>query len=545
MNWVHDLIVIVASLLAVVITYFALYLASLVTLKPIIGHWGNATTVAFRPIVNSTMLVIYLTSPFNAYEALMLHAGIVRYFALSVCLPTVILALVLMLVPVLCQVGIVDCEAVGRWFLIRSFALALATSYITSLIIWLTLGKPSIGTSIYMEFTLASAIYVTLYSTAALLKRLRSLRYPLMRFVTLIVLSLLVVIIVGIAYLTLNLLPPTPTPPHIIGLVLTVTILAGYLTRHIGQARLVFWIVSVLFVIGLDIYLYIYYPKEVGPEIFTGVLIAVVTIAPFLYRRIVAVPILMIEVPREDVIRRPILATLDLPQTCKCPVQQQSQQQSQQMFFLCICQCPTSQQPAIICNCPHKLIIQQPQQQAQQPPQQQVQQQQQAPQEVGYLRLRVRNLGLAAARDCVFQVKITRWPSNCPINCHAPSDEYVDWQDITWADGLPRIMIRPNDVRYANIAIMPLDANKQACFHIIQWNPENQCGSRCGPIIAWIAKRDVFDPRSGCTARLQDGLVPGEYRIDTQVTCRNGQKTLKGLRLRVDQSWNNTDITTA
>jgi len=71
------------------------------------------TAVAFRPIVNSAMLIIYVTSPFNAYEALMLHVGIVRYFALSVCLPTAILALVLMLVPVLCQVGIVDCEAVG------------------------------------------------------------------------------------------------------------------------------------------------------------------------------------------------------------------------------------------------------------------------------------------------------------------------------------------------------------------------------------------------------------------------------------------------
>jgi len=49
----------------------------------------------------------------------------------------------------------------------------------------------------------------------------------------------------------------------------------------------------------------------------------------------------------------------------------------------------------------------------------------------------------------------------------------------------------------------------------------------------------------GCTARLQDGLVPGEYVIDVQVTCRNGQKTLKGLRLSADLDWNNTDITTA
>ena len=209
----------------------------------------------------------------------------------------------------------------GRWFLIHSFALALATSYITSLIIWLTLGKPSIGTSIYTEFTLASAIYVTLYSTAALLKRLRSLRHFPMRFVTLIVPSLLVVIIVGVAYLTLNLLSPTPL--HLIGLVLTVTILAGYLTRHIGQARLVFWIVSVLFIIGLDIYLYIYYPKEVGPEIFTGVLIAVVTIAPFTYRRWVAVPILRIEVPEITGGRKPTLTTRNPPLLCICSLNQQ------------------------------------------------------------------------------------------------------------------------------------------------------------------------------------------------------------------------------
>jgi len=127
---------------------------------------------------------------------------------------------------------------VGGLFLIHSFALALATSYITSLVTWFTLGKPGIGTSIYTEFTLASAIYVTLYSTAALLKRLRSLRCPLMRLVTLIVLllSVSIVIIVSVAYSMFKLLPPTP--PHLIGLVLTVTILTGYhVTRRKAEAR--------------------------------------------------------------------------------------------------------------------------------------------------------------------------------------------------------------------------------------------------------------------------------------------------------------------
>jgi hypothetical protein len=167
-----------------------------------------------------------------------------------------------------------------------------------------------------------------------------------------------------------------------------------------------------------------------------------------------------------------------------------------------------------------------------------VQQQQQAPQEVGYLRLRVRNLGLAAARDCVFQVRIVEWP--CPAGYHAPSDEYVDWQDVTWADGLPRIMIRPNDVRYANIIMMPLQGGK-ACIHA-QWH----CAGQYRPLIAWIAKRDIFDPRLGCAARLQDGLVPGEYRIDAQVTCRNGRtREPTRLRLIISQDWNATDITTA
>jgi len=307
--------------------------------------------------------------------------------------------------------------------------------------------------------------------------------------------------------------------------------IADWFINNAGWIRFTIWLAFVLIVIWLDIYLYIHYPKIVGPEVFTGVLIAVVTIAPFLYRRIVDAPILRIEIPEEDVVRKPILVTLNLPQACKCSAQQQ---QSQQMLW-CLCQCPTPQQPAIVCYCPHQLIIQQPQQQAQQPPQQQVQQQQ-ASQEVGYLRLRVRNTGLAAAEKCVFQVRIARWPSNCSANCHAPSDEYVDWHDVTWAGWEQNILIRPNDVRYANIAIMPLDANKQACLNA-PWQCDNKVNP-CGPLIAWIAKRETF--MQGC--RSQDGLVAGEYVIDVQVTCRNGRKKPERLRLRIFQDWNNTDI---
>jgi len=195
---------------------------------------------------------------------------------------------------------------------------------------------------------------------------------------------------------------------------------------------------------------------------------------------------LIIEVPREDAVRKPIFATLNPPLLCTCPTQQ------------------TQQQAPI--------------------------------QEIGYLRLRVRNLGPGTADDCVFKVRIARWPSNCSVNCHVPSDEYVDWQDVLWAGWVESVTIRPNDVRYVNIIMMPLQGGK-ACIHA-QWH----CANQCGPIIAWVAKRDVF--MLGCTARLQDGLVSGEYRIDAQVTCRNGQ-TRESMKLIISQDWNATDITTA
>jgi hypothetical protein len=466
---------VVVSLLVVLLVYAALYWVSLAIPRSFITYWASVKTTGLRPILNCKMLIIWLTSPFNAYESLMFHYPPWLYFIDTVVMPTVILALILMPVLKLCRKGMAGCETVGRSFLTHSFALAIATSYITSLITWLTLGKPGIDMSIYTEFMLASAAYVALYLTATLLRRPRPLRYLPMRCVIVILSIIVGTIVIVIIYLIYFL---SLTLPHLIGLI-PIIILIGYLTRHIGQARLIFWIAGVLFVIGLDIYLY--YLKIFGPEVFTGVLIAVVTIAPFTYRRWIAVPILRIEVPKEGVIRKPILVTLNLPQACIC-------------------------QPY---------------------------------QEVGYLRLRVRNTGLAAARGCVFQVRIVGWPSNCPANCHAPSDEYVDWQDVTWADRLLSIVIRPNDVRYANIAMMPLQ-NARACLPA-PWQCDNQVNP-CGPIIAWIAKREIFDPRLGCAARLQDGLVAGEYVIDVQVTCRNGRKKPERLRLRISQDWNTTDI---
>jgi len=263
--------------------------------------------------------------------------------------------------------------------------------------------------------------------------------------------------------------------------------------------RFLIWIISVLALIGVDVYL----AKEVGPNIFTGVLIAIVTIAPFIYNSYVAVPILRIEVPREDDnrreddIRKPILSTYRPPCMCQDELQIQIT--------------PT--------------------------------------QNIGYLRLGVRNRGFVAAEDCTFQIKITEWPNKRSDEYHAPSYEYRDWHDVTWSyrdvkwtNWEKSILIRPNDVRYANIAIMPLDKNHQACKPK-SWDQDRNSQSQHKQIKAWIAIHDVF--KRGCTAREQDGLVVGEYKIDTQVTCRNKQRTLKELKLKIDKDWSNTDIYTA
>ena len=180
--------------------------------------------------------------------------------------------------------------------------------------------------------------------------------------------------------------------------------IADWFINNAGWIRFTIWLAFVFIAIGLDTYLYLHRIFITEPEIFTGVLIAVVTIAPFFYREFVAAPILMIEVPEENVVRKPEFITYSPP--CLCPAQQPQQTQQQ---------------------VPAQLI--------------------------GYLRLRVRNTGLAAAEKCVFQVRIVEWPSNCPANCHAPSDEYVDWQDVTWAGWESHILIRPNDVRLSLIHI--------------------------------------------------------------------------------------------
>jgi hypothetical protein len=218
---------VVVSLLAVLLTYTALYWASLAIIpRSLIVYWVSVNTTGLRPVLNMPMLIIYLTSPFNAYESLMFHYPPWLYFIESVVVPTAILATEV-IIALWTSEYVLRRETLSESFLIQSSALAIASSYMTSLIAWVGGGKPSIGTSIYTEYMLAATIYVAVVSAWDLPRRLVVSRGVLARVYVGAVITAIAMPALVAAYLAAELLfkPPIPTT-HIAGLIPTATLLA-------------------------------------------------------------------------------------------------------------------------------------------------------------------------------------------------------------------------------------------------------------------------------------------------------------------------------
>jgi hypothetical protein len=220
---------VVASLLAVLLTYAALYWASLAIIpKPLITYWASVRAIGFRPVLNMPMLIIYLTSPFNAYESLMFHYPPWLYFIESVIVPTAILAAEV-IIALWTSEYVLGRKTLSESFLIQSSALAIASSYMTSLIAWVGSGKPSIGTSIYTEYMLAATVYVAIMSARDLPRRLVVSRNTLARvYVGAVIIAIAMSAFVA-AYLAAELLlkPPIPST-HIVGLIPTVTLIVTH-----------------------------------------------------------------------------------------------------------------------------------------------------------------------------------------------------------------------------------------------------------------------------------------------------------------------------
>jgi len=220
---------VVVSLLAVLLTYTALYWASLAIIpKPLITYWALVNTIGLRPILDMPMLIIYLTSPFNAYESLIFHYPPWSYLIESVIVPTVILATEV-IIALWASEYVLGRVILSELFLTQSFALAIASSYITSLIAWVGGGKPSIGTSIYTEYMFAATVYVAVVSAWDLPRQLMaSKNTPARVYVGAVITAIAMPALVS-AYLATELLlkPPIPST-HIVGLIPTVTLLVIY-----------------------------------------------------------------------------------------------------------------------------------------------------------------------------------------------------------------------------------------------------------------------------------------------------------------------------
>jgi hypothetical protein len=220
---------VVASLLAVLLTYAALYWASLAIVpRSLIVYWVSVNATGLRPVLNMPMLIIYLTSPFNAYEALMFHYPPWLYLIESVVVPTAILATEV-IIALWASEYVLGRVILSESFLTQSSALAIASSYMASLIAWVGGGKPSIGTSIYTEYMLAATVYVAVMSTRDLPRRLVVSKNTLARVYVGAVITAIAMPALVAAYLATELLfkPPIPTT-HIAGLIPTVTLLVIY-----------------------------------------------------------------------------------------------------------------------------------------------------------------------------------------------------------------------------------------------------------------------------------------------------------------------------
>jgi hypothetical protein len=220
---------VVASLLAVLLAYTALYWASLAVIpRSLIVYWVSVNTTGLRPVLNMPMLIIYLTSPFNAYESLMFNYPPWLYFIESVVVPTVVLAAEVVIALWISEY-VLGRKILSESFLTQSFALAIASSYMTSLIAWVGGGKPSIGTSIYTEYVLAATVYVAVVSAWDLPRRLMASRNTLARVYVGAVITAIAMPALVAAYLATELLfkPPIPTT-HIAGLIPTVTLIVTH-----------------------------------------------------------------------------------------------------------------------------------------------------------------------------------------------------------------------------------------------------------------------------------------------------------------------------
>ena len=217
---------------AFLLAYYVLYLLSFIYLRPYINYYLSIINSSRVRVFNLAMLVIFLSSPFNAYEAKILHTNPTTYFIKSVIKPTILMFIFLIFYyyamvkrkvrPIIRPID----------FTIFAIAASLLDSWIVSLIIWMTLGVPSIGTSIYAVFQFTAAAYIAAYILLIIITQtirvIKSLRDIILILSKLILIAAAMVAFALLVYIIFTRYIPIMNVTHAMGLVVALISIGIY-----------------------------------------------------------------------------------------------------------------------------------------------------------------------------------------------------------------------------------------------------------------------------------------------------------------------------
>lgn len=214
-TWV---IVIICFFLA----YYLAYFLSPIYLSPYI-HYYLQVASSHTSVFNLVMFIIFVSSPFNAYETKLIHANLVMYFIESALLPTVLLFILLIIYRIAMALAKVKPMIRPIDFTRFTMLASLADSWLVSLIRWLWLGAPSIGISVFTTFWFIAIFYIMI-QLAGIIRLARVSPKALLNTMYI----LIIIVIALTALLTFTEIIPIMNINHLIGLMIAISFIYSY-----------------------------------------------------------------------------------------------------------------------------------------------------------------------------------------------------------------------------------------------------------------------------------------------------------------------------
>ena len=223
------LVVVVVSVF--LMAYYLAYSLSFIYLRPYMHYYLEVADSHAR-VFNLPMLIIFALSPFNAYEAVLIHVNPTVYFLESVLMPIalvlVFLALYELAVYWLGVRSIIEPVSFVRFILLAS----LVDSWLVSLVRWLWFGVPSVGTSIFTVFQFTAMTYMVIILIIQVIKVARSMRVrrgPNLLLATIYILIVAIIMLTALTALYIFIaLTPIININHVMGLLIAVPLIYVY-----------------------------------------------------------------------------------------------------------------------------------------------------------------------------------------------------------------------------------------------------------------------------------------------------------------------------